>query len=92
MSLRQAKRLEAIGRVTEGLWTMAVAAAATGLSVRQLRRLCRKVEAQGATGLLHGNQGKKPVNKHVGNNEEGRRARAKEVRRLQRPPSDGEAR
>ena len=66
MSLRQAKRLEAIGRVTEGLWTMAVAAAATGLSVRQLRRLCRKVEAQGATGLLHGNQGKKPANKHVG--------------------------
>ena len=65
MSLRQAKRLEAIGRVTEGLWTMAVAAAATGLSVRQLRRLCRKVEAQGATGLLHGNQGKKPANKHV---------------------------
>ena len=66
MSVRQAKRLEAIGRVTEGLWTMAVAAAATGLSVRQLRRLCRKVEAQGATGLLHGNQGKKPANKHVG--------------------------
>lgn len=66
MSLRQAKRLEAIGRVTEGLWTMAVAAAAVGLSVRQLRRLCRSVEAQGAAGLLHGNRGKKPANKHVG--------------------------
>jgi transposase len=66
MSLRQAKRLEAIGRVTEGLWTMAVAAAAVGVSVRQLRRLCRNVEARGASGLLHGNRGKKPANKHVG--------------------------
>ena len=66
MSLRQAKRLEAVGRVTEGLWTMAVAAAAVGLSVRQLRRLCRRVECRGAEGLLHGNRGKKPANKHLG--------------------------
>ena len=66
MSLKQAKRLEAVGRVTEGLWTMAVAATAVGLSVRQLRRLCRRVEDSGAEGLLHGNRGKKPANKHVG--------------------------
>jgi transposase len=66
MSLRQAKRLEAIGRVTEGMWTMRVAAASVGLSVRQLRRLCRSVEDRGAEGLLHGNSGKEPANKHVG--------------------------
>lgn len=65
MSLRQAKRLEAVGRVAEGLWTMAVAAAAVGLSVRQLRRLCRRVEKSGAAGLLHGNQGNQPSNKHT---------------------------
>jgi hypothetical protein len=65
MSLRQAKRLEAVGRVAEGLWTMAVAAAAVGLSERQLRRLCRRVEKSGPAGLLHGNQGNKPSNKHA---------------------------
>jgi hypothetical protein len=66
MSLRDAKRLEAIGRVAEGIWTMAVAATSVGLSVRQLRRLCRHVEVRGAGGLLHGNRGKKPANKHIG--------------------------
>ena len=64
MSLSQAKRLEAVGRVSEGLWTMTVAAASIGLSVRQLRRICRRVEKDGAAGLLHGNQGARPANKH----------------------------
>ena len=66
MSMKQAKRLEAVGRVEEGLWTMLEAAAAVGLSVRQLRRLCRRTEELGAAGLLHGNQGRQPANKHVG--------------------------
>ena len=63
MSLRQAKRLAAIGRVGDGLWTMGEAAAAVGLSVRQLRRLCRRVEGDGPVGVLHGNHGKPPANK-----------------------------
>jgi len=66
MSFSQAKRLEAVGRIAEKDWTMAVAAAAVGLSIRQFRRLCRRVEKLGAAGLLHGNEGRAPVNKHVG--------------------------
>lgn len=64
MSVSQAKRLEAVGRVAEGLWTMAQAAVVVGVSVRQMRRVCRRVAAQGAAGLLHGNVGSSPANKH----------------------------
>jgi hypothetical protein len=42
---------------------MGEAAGALGLSVRQVRRLRRRVEAVGRAGLQHGNRGRPPANK-----------------------------
>ncbi|MBM4381694.1 MAG: ISNCY family transposase [Deltaproteobacteria bacterium] len=64
MSLDEARRLSAAERVLGGEWTMCTAAEAVGLSLRQMRRLVRKVEADGAEGVLHGNRGRVPANKH----------------------------
>ncbi len=63
MSEQQWKRADAIARVTAGKLTMAEAARVVGLSVRQLRRLRRRVEHDGRAGLRHGNRGRVPANK-----------------------------
>jgi hypothetical protein len=39
------------------------AAACLHLSVRQVRRLCDRLRADGAAGLVHGNRGRRPANR-----------------------------
>ena len=52
MSARELDRLEVLGRVAERRLTQRQAAKQLGLSERQLRRLCRALGQQGATGLV----------------------------------------
>ncbi|MEW6690628.1 MAG: ISNCY family transposase [Pseudomonadota bacterium] len=63
MSERQWKRWDAVARVAAGKMTMQQAATVLGLTVRQVRRIRRRVEQQGRAGLAHGNRGRRPVNK-----------------------------
>lgn len=42
---------------------MREAATAIGLSLRQMRRLCRRVDEEGAEGIVHGNRGREPSNR-----------------------------
>jgi hypothetical protein len=63
MSERQWKRWDAVARVAAGRLTMQQAATVLGLSVRQLRRIRRRVEREGRTGVRHGNHERVPVNK-----------------------------
>jgi transposase-like protein len=63
MSERQWKRQDAVARVAAGKLTMAEAAQVLGVSVRQVRRIRRRVERHGAAGVAHGNRGRVPVNK-----------------------------
>jgi winged helix-turn helix protein len=63
MAERQWKRWDAVARLGAGKLTMSEAARALGLSLRQVRRIRRAVERAGKAGLLHGNQGRVPVNK-----------------------------
>jgi len=41
----------------------AEAASALGRSIRQVQRLKRQVEASGVRGVIHGDQGREPLNK-----------------------------
>jgi hypothetical protein len=63
MSERQWKRWDAMARVAAGKMTMQEAATVLGLTVRQVRRMRRRVEQEGRAGLAHGNRGRQPVNK-----------------------------
>ena len=63
MREQQWKRWDAVVRVAAGKLTMAEAAMVLGVSVRQLRRIRRRVAREGRTGLVHGNQGRVPANK-----------------------------
>jgi hypothetical protein len=63
MSERQWKRWDAIGRVNAEKLTMSEAARICGISVRQLRRVRRRVAEGGQGALLHGNKGRVAVNR-----------------------------
>lgn len=63
MSEAQWKRADAVARLAAGKLTMREAAQLLGLSVRQVRRVRRRVEKAGRTGLVHGNRGRVPGNK-----------------------------
>lgn len=63
MSQRQWKKLDVIDRVTRGLLTSEEAAEALGISERQVRRLRRRIEAQGSKAVVHGNTGRPPWNR-----------------------------
>ena len=63
MREQQWKRWDAIARVGAGKLTMGEAARALGVSVRQVRRIRRRVEREGRSGLAHGNAGHVPANK-----------------------------
>jgi transposase len=63
MSERQWKRWDAIGRVNAEKLTMREAAQICGISLRQLRRIRRRVADVGQGGLLHGNRGREPANR-----------------------------
>src|SRR3982750_4833609 len=66
MSERQWKRWDAVARVAAGKLTTQQAATVLGLTVRQLRRMRRRVEQHGHAGLVHGNRGRPPGNKLAG--------------------------
>jgi len=63
MSEREWKRADAMARLGAGKLTMGEVAMGLGLSVRQVRRLRRRVEGAGPAGLQHGNRGRVPSNK-----------------------------
>ena len=58
MSARELDRLEVLGRVAERRLTQRRAAEQLGLSERQVRRLCRALDQQGAGGLASRKRGK----------------------------------
>ena len=53
MSLKERVRLEALGRVKRGELTVVEAAELMGLSVRQARRVWKRLRAEGDAGLVH---------------------------------------
>ncbi len=61
MSAREQKRAWVLTRVLAGQWTQAEAAAALGLSVRQVRRLQAAYAEEGVSALVHGNRGRPPA-------------------------------
>src|SRR5437763_9634393 len=63
MSERQWKRWDAVARLAAGKLTTYEAARVLRLSVRQVRRIRRRVEQAGRTALVHGNAGRPPANK-----------------------------
>jgi len=64
MSQREVKRLQVIQGVLEGRVRQRQAARVLGVSPRQIRRLVRRVRADGAAGLCHGSRGK-PSNRRI---------------------------
>ena len=62
MSQWEWKRFEAAQRVERGELSMREAARVVGLSKRQMRRLCRAVEAYGERGVIHGSRGRTAAN------------------------------
>jgi len=64
MSGKEVKRLEVLCQVSDGMVRQSVAAQALGLSVRQVRRLQRRYEKSGATGLVSHRRGK-PSNRRI---------------------------
>ena len=58
MGVREARRLGVVEAAVRGKITNGEGAEALGLSVRQFRRLKRRVEEQGARGVIHGNRGR----------------------------------
>jgi hypothetical protein len=63
MSERQWKRWDAVGRINAGKLTMSEAARICGFSVRQLRRIRRRVAEIGRGALVHGNAGRPARNR-----------------------------
>jgi transposase len=57
------QRLLVLTHVLAGELDIGEAAAYLRLSVRQVRRLCDRLRADGAAGLVHGNRGRSPVNR-----------------------------
>jgi transposase len=57
------KRLDAAEKVQRGEFTMTEAALVVGVSTRQMRRLCRRIEKLGRRGAQHGNAGRAALNR-----------------------------
>src|SRR5574343_819513 len=66
MSGKEVKRREVLCQVSDGMVRQSAAAQALGLSVRQVRRLQRRYEESGATGLVSHRRGK-PSNRRIPN-------------------------
>jgi transposase len=58
MSQKELKRLHVIHKVLEGSLTQREAAEVVSLSERQIRRITKRIEAEGDTGIQHGSRGK----------------------------------
>ena len=63
VSQREIHRMHVVGLTMEGRETVGRGAKLLGISVRQMKRLRRKMKEQGVEGLLHGNRGKESWNK-----------------------------
>lgn len=63
LSQRQLHRLHVVKVTLEGRESERRGAELLGLSVRQMRRLRRKVEREGVKGLVHGSRGREPWNR-----------------------------
>ena len=63
MSEKQWKRVDVVERLNRGAVTGHEAVQLLGVSARQLRRIRRRVTAQGAAGVRHGNAGRVPVHR-----------------------------
>lgn len=64
MSSREVKRVQILQQVVDGQLRQVQAAALLGVSARQVRRLQRRVEAEGAQGLSHHGRGR-PSNRRL---------------------------
>ena len=71
MSAKERERLRAIEAVRERRLTQQVAAERLGLSVRQVKRLCRAFRRRGAAGLVSRKRGR-PSNRRIGRAEQRR--------------------
>lgn len=65
MGVKEARRLGVVEAALRGRILNQEGAEALGLSVRQFRRLKRRVERDGATGVVHGNRGR-PSQRRLG--------------------------
>jgi transposase len=65
VSQREVHRMHVVRLTMEGRETVGRAAKLLGISVRQMKRLRRKMREKGVEGLLHGSRGKSPWNKTV---------------------------
>lgn len=63
MSERQWKRWDAVGRLNAEKLTMKEGAAICGISVRQLRRIRKRVAEEGKAGLAHRSRGRPALNR-----------------------------
>lgn len=63
LTLEQVNRYEMCKKVFDGHITNKEAAKGLRLSVRQVQRIKRRIEQQGAKGVIHGNTGREPPNK-----------------------------
>jgi transposase len=63
MSMREAKRLHLVRKVTEKRITQTEAAQMAGLCLRQLQRIVQRVRADGDPGVCHRARGRKPNNR-----------------------------
>jgi transposase len=62
MSMKEAKRLHLVRKAIEKRITQAEAAEMTGLCLRQLQRIIRRVRTEGDPGVCHHARGRKPNN------------------------------
>ena len=63
VSQRELHRMHVVRLTLEGGETVGRAATLLGISVRQMKRLRRKMKERGVEGLMHGNRGKRAWNK-----------------------------
>ena len=64
MSQKEAQRFSVLQRVLQGELKQAAASVVLGLSVRQVKRLCKRLREQGAAGLMSRRRGR-PSNRRV---------------------------
>ena len=58
MSEREMRRATVLAQVKSGAWTLVQAAERLKLSYRQAKRLWKRYQKKGATGLVHGSAGR----------------------------------
>jgi transposase len=63
MSHGQWRKVDVVERIERGELTVSEGAQVLGLSRRQVQRVRKKVRAQGAKGVVHGNTGRRPKHK-----------------------------